>query len=74
MSGSTIPLDEDDEREAVTTVVRRNQTSYTRSAGDQDQDIITRTASELFSLTTADPSLSCLFGITKPSLCIILSV
>ena len=74
VSGSTIPLDEDDEREVVTTVVRRNQTSYTRSSGDQDQDIITRTAAELFSLSTADPSLSCLFGIIKPSLCIILSV
>ena len=65
VSGSTIPLDEDDEREAVTTVVRRNQTSYTRSSGDQDQDIITRTASELFSLSAADPSLSSLFGKYK---------
>lgn len=65
VSGSTIPLDEDDEREAVTTVVRRNQMSYTRSSGDQDQDIITRTASELFSLSAADPSLSSLFGKYK---------
>lgn len=73
VSGSTIPLDEDDEREAVTTVVRRNQTSYTRTSGEQDTDIITRTASELFSLTSPDPSLSSLFG-TKPSLCIISSV
>ena len=74
VSGSTIPLDEDDEREAVvTTVVRRNQ-SYTRGdRGDQDTDIITRTAAELFSLTSPDPSLSSLFG-TKPSLCIISSV
>ena len=70
VSGSTIPLDEDDEREAVNTVIKRNQTSFKKTEEDRDTNIISRTAGELLSLTSGDHSLSALFG-TKPSLCAI---
>ena len=70
VSGSTIPLDEDDEREALNTVIKRNQTSLKKTEEDRDTNIISRTAGELLSLTSGDHSLSALFG-TKPSLCAI---
>ena len=63
VSTSTIPLDEDDERE-VTGVVRRNQTHQGKPA---QEDMISRTASELFSLVPAPTNITTLFGESKLS-------
>ena len=58
VSTCTIPLDEDDEREPPV-VVRRNMTQQGKTS---QEDLVTRAASELFSLVPAPPSIAWLFG------------
>ena len=58
VSTSTIPLDEDDERE-LPGVVKRNQTHHGKVT---PEDLISRTAMELFSLVPAPHSVASLFG------------
>ena len=58
VSTCTIPLDEDEEREQAV-VVRRNMTHHGRTT---QEDVISRTASDLFSLVPAPPNIAALFG------------
>lgn len=65
VSSSTIPLDEDDERDLATNTiatVRRNQVSCYRPSDDQDTDIIIKTAAQLFSLVPVQPNIMSSFG------------
>ena len=63
VSTCTIPLDEDEERE-VPGVVRRNQVQHGKAT---QEDLISRTAGELFSLVPAPTNITTLFGESKLS-------
>ena len=59
VSSSTIPLDEDEEDQEMMNTVRRNQV---KTGQDQDTDLISKTAAELFSAAGVSHDVTSLFG------------